>query len=286
MRWLVTGAHGLIGRHLCARLGGEVTGIGHRELPLSDTKGLRRLVARVRPQCIVHLAGALHGASEAELVATNVVGTLSLMQAAAGSGARVVVASSGAVYGAPTALPIRESHACNPVDLYGVTKLAAEHLARIEAARGGLGLVVARIFNVVGPGQGEDHVCGRLAAQLARGPRVIEVGTLDATRDFIDVRDVASALVVLGERGRGTYNVGSGRETPVGEVLAELVRISGVSVDVRTRHDTPRGVGRHVADVSRLSELGFVPAFPLSRSLRDLYADCRQRIRPRFRTPG
>src|SRR5206468_2772778 len=91
MRALVTGARGFIGRHLCARLDGEVIGVGRREAPLADTAGLRRLIAEARPDCIFHLAAALHTAPPAELIATNIEGTLSLLRAAAGSGARVVL---------------------------------------------------------------------------------------------------------------------------------------------------------------------------------------------------
>jgi UDP-glucose 4-epimerase len=316
---LITGAQGLIGRYLTARIldlepDGEVVGIGrssridasfthaisgrdgpepapvpeellanlgeryrYQRLSLLDTPRLRELVRALRPDFIFHLASALHTAPVRELVETNIEGTASLMDAvdaASGSEAVVILGSSGSVYGEPPVVPVRESAPCNPANMYGVTKLAAEHIVRIGAARNGRAFVTARIFNVVGPGQTESHVCARLAAQLAARPRALETGALHASRDFIDVRDVAAGLLLLARRGgRGeTYNLGSGRETPVHLVLSELLRISGSEVEIVRRDERPAGVRRHCADVSRLQALGFVPAYSLGESLRDLFA--------------
>ena len=99
------------------------------------------------------------------------------------------------------------------------------------------------------------------------------MGALDTTRDFIDVRDVAAALLFVAHRGDhgGTYNIASGRETPIHFILSELIRISGSTLAIKMRNDLPRGVRRHVADVSRLQRLGFIPAWSLGESLRDLF---------------
>jgi nucleoside-diphosphate-sugar epimerase len=314
-RYLITGAQGLLGRYLTARIlenerDAEIAGVGrsaavdgffthaiegrraplppkllatfdrryqYRQLSLSDSSGLRELVRELRPHCVFHLASALHTAPERDLVATNIDGTASLMGALEGSNALVIVGSSGSVYGEPASVPIAESAPCSPIDVYGATKLAAEHIARIEAAQKGFSWIAARIFNVVGPGQSEAHVCGRLASQLAAaaGARrpALEVGALDTTRDFIDVRDVAAALLLVAHRGDhgGTYNVASGRETPIHFILSELIHISGLTLAIKMRNDLPRGVRRHVADVSLLQRLGFIPAWTLSESLRDLF---------------
>ena len=323
-RYLITGAQGLVGRYLTARIldtepESEVLGIGrsgsvdgffthaistrggqeraplpaellasisarhrYRSVSLLDTPGLCDLLREFRPHCVFHLASALHTASQRDLLQTNVEGTASLMNAVAdapGLDALVILGSSGSVYGEPESLPIRESDACNPADMYGLTKLAAEHVVRIHAERGGLPFVTARIFNVVGPGQSESHVCARLAAQLASVPAsrhsALEVGALDTTRDFIDVRDVAAALLLLAQRGDGgnVYNLASGRETPIHAILSELLRISGLNgqVEVVRRNDRTAGVRRHVADVSRLQGLGFAPAYSIGESLCDLF---------------
>lgn len=309
-RFLVTGSQGLIGRHLTARIlrdGGEVLGIGrspelpgsfthritigddarrapfaedlgdhyrYRQIPLVDGNALRQAIESYRPDCVVHLASALHTAAERELFDTNVQGTSVLVDAlAALPGARLILGSSGSVYGEPAELPIRESLPCNPADLYGVSKLAAEHVARVKAARSGLALVVARIFNVVGPGQKEDHVCGRFAAQIAAGADVVDTGPLKTTRDFIDVRDVGAALLLLARQGApgATYNVASGREVSIREVVTTLLTVAGSSARVVPRPGVAAGVARHVADIARLRELGFATAFSLRQSLADLH---------------
>jgi len=323
-RYLITGAQGLVGRYLTARIldtepESEVLGIGrsgrvdgffthtistrdgrgraplpaellasisarhrYRSISLLDTPALCDLLRELRPHCIFHLASALHTASERDLLQTNVEGTASLMNAVAdtpGFDALVILGSSGSVYGEPESLPIRESDACNPADMYGLTKLAAEHVVRIHAARRGFSFVTARIFNVVGPGQSESHVCARLAAQLASVPAsgraALEVGAIDTTRDFIDVRDVAAALLLLAQRGErgGAYNLASGRETPIHAILSELLRMSGLNgrVEIGRRKDRPAGVPRHVGDVSRLQRLGFAPAYFIGESLGDLF---------------
>lgn len=319
-RYLITGAQGLVGRYLTARIldvekDAEVVGIGrskeidgfthafstrggergaplpahlraslderHRYLRLSllETARLQELIRELRPHCIFHLASALHTAPERDLVETNIEGTASLMNAVAGaqgSEALVILGSSGSVYGDPLSLPIRESDPCSPADFYGVTKLTAEHVTRIKAARGGFAFIAARIFNVVGPGQNESHVCGRFAAQLASASSrhlVLEAGALETTRDFIDVRDVAAALMLIAHRGErgGAYNLASGCETPIQQILSELIRVSGLNVEIAQRKDLPAGVRRHFADVSRLQQLGFVPRYPIRESLHDLF---------------
>jgi GDP-4-dehydro-6-deoxy-D-mannose reductase len=162
-------------------------------------------------------------------------------------------------------------------------------VTRVKAAQLGIPFVAARIFNVVGPGQSEGHVCGRFAALVAgsvRGAR-LEVGPLEPTRDFVDVRDVASALLLLSQKGtRGaTYNVGSGRETPIQAVLAALLRSSGLEGRVQIVQQPARaaGVRRHFADVSKLAALGFQPRYALTDSLDAIltyYDELRRRPSP------
>jgi nucleoside-diphosphate-sugar epimerase len=298
-RHLITGAQGLIGRHLAAQIlaadpAALVLGIGrsrrsdrsfmldagrHRyeSVALGDTDALRRCVAEFRPDRVFHLASALHSAPRRELEATNVDGTASLVRALEGTGARLVLASSASVYGQPQRLPIDETHPCEPVNDYGSTKLAAEQLA----LRHGGDVVIARIFNVVGPGQNEDHVCGRLAAQLARSgagkPAALAVGPLGPTRDFIDVRDAAAALRLAADRAApaAAINVASGVEISIRDLLSMLVRVANVEVEVVERGEVAPGVARCIADVTRLRQLGFAPRYLLEQSLRDLLESYR-----------
>jgi GDP-4-dehydro-6-deoxy-D-mannose reductase len=136
----------------------------------------------------------------------------------------------------------------------------------------------ARIFNVVGPGQDERHLCGWLARQMVAislgGESGLVVGPLDTTRDFIDVRDLAVALRAIALKGMPgwTYNVASGVETPTRQVFSELLALAGLPSDtpVISRAARPVDCLRSFADVRRLHALGYEPSFDLHRSLSDV----------------
>ena len=247
-----------------------------------DRARIKSLLSELRPDVIVHLASGLRGDARVMLFETNVEGTARLLEAA---GAvqdyqpLVLLGSSGGVYGDVPAdrLPLEESMACDPVDEYSVSKLAAEQVARLLARRFGLRLRIARIFNVIGPGQDERHAAGRIAAELKRvqtgRQEYLSIGSLTPTRDFIDVRDAASALCRLAVPNMpdGVYNVGSGAETSVHELLAAFIRESGL--DVAIRHSEPRkfDIPRHFADIGRLRKFGYRSRFSLIQSVESVW---------------
>ena len=251
---------------------------------LLDRVELSAIVADASPRFIVHLASGLRDDPTDYLFKTNVLGTENLYHAVAESGVAppsVVVASSGSIYGivADEHLPITEDQIPAPFDMYSISKCAQESVARMLGRRFGIPTVIARIFAIVGPGQEERHICGRIASQVAgieagAQPPEVAVGPLTATRDFIDVRDVAEALVQLAVRGGDgtTYNVGSGHETPVQHVYDELVRQARTARPPRMRQGSARTIDmpRNFAAVSRLAELGVEPRFSLRQSLADL----------------
>ena len=256
------------------QLEGALRGYRYHALDLRHLDGLVALLRAERPSAVVHLGSALRDEPFERLFPINVGGTIALLRAIAQSGVaveRFVLASSGSVYGAPVTLPLRETQLPAPADLYAVSKLAAEN---------GIPLVIARIFNVVGPGLDERHACARFASQLAalacrRSNGPVLVGDLTPERDFIDVRDVARALLLLTERGvPGTaYNVASGRATRMQTVFDELASFARLQA-IPTLKGYVRAVdpSRIVADISRLRQLGYEPRYTLSRSLADLYA--------------
>ena len=211
---------------------------GYRSVDICDGSSLLLVIREFQPTAIVHLAGALRDDPVDRLIHHNVEGVVRLIEAAADAPvkpARIVFGSSGSVYGATESVPILEDAPCIPLDPYAATKRAGEEMARVMGMRRGVPILIARIFNPMGPGQDERHLCGALCSQLAAirvglVPPVLEVGTVDTTRDFVDVSDVASALAILvrrGEPGR-IYNVASGRETAVETILNAAVQLSGL----------------------------------------------------------
>ncbi len=252
----------------------------YRAVHLQDREGLEEVLRRHAPAIVVHLAGALRDEPADHLFRSNVIGTENLLEAIAGivPAARVVLGSSGIIGAIAPGLnlPLADDAVGAPIDLYTVSKTATEQVARITAARRGLHLAIARIFNVVGPGQDERHVCGWLgyqcAARAAGGTRPLRIGPRHTTRDFVDVRDVARALWLIAENGvAGTrYNVGSGRETSIDEIFEYMTRSLPKPLVLDELPPRPGDVERHVADISRIAALGYRPAWELERSLDEI----------------
>jgi len=250
----------------------------YETLDLLNGPALTAALARLRPTHIIHLAGALYGSPMPELTRGNIDAIDSLYQAIVGANVpapRVVIGGTCGVYGVPETLPIAESARPTPTNAYGVSKLAAEHLARVAGDQHDIPTVTARIFNPIGPGQDERHLSSSLAAQIATiaaggGKPELRVGDLSSTRDFIDVRDVASALCRLALRpdAEGIYNVGSGVETRCARLLDELLDLAGLpELPIRRRPGRPGDIPRHVADIGRLQALGFECAFTVRDAL-------------------
>lgn len=244
---------------------------------------IRGTLSEFRPNVVVHLASSLRGGTLAEYIQTILGGTAALVEAIAESGLRIaklVIGSTGGVYGAPADqdLPLKETSSCMPVDLYGVSKLAAEHASRILSKTHNIPIVWARIFNLVGAGQQEIHICGRLASQIAAiisgtSPPVIRVGSLASTRDFIDVRDAAAGLELLARKGGSgeTYNLGSGQETSIAAVLQALLALAGLSqIQIERVEEQRPEVPRHFAAIGKLRSLGFEPRYNFSQSASSL----------------
>jgi GDP-4-dehydro-6-deoxy-D-mannose reductase len=303
--WLVTGGSGFLGRHLVSCLEGrapagvEVVTTARRApaqpstvrfvpADLHDPESVSRLARDLEPEVVFHAAGKTPPAAPDKFYRGNTLATVHLLDAlrALRRPSRVLLAGSAAELGpvGPNDLPVRESHPCRPTDSYGLSKWLAT--AAGLAARAPLEVVVARVFNPVGPGLPASQALGRFAALLAAhegpGPLVLTVGDLDARRDFVDVRDVAEALTTLALRGRAglVYHVGTGRSVRVGDGLAALVEMS--RRDVRIRVDPAladaRGPSDSRAAVERIAEhTGWRPQVSWEQSLSDLWVDALRR---------
>ena len=264
---------------------------------LLDRVALAQSIRDFRPQRVLHLATGLWGDAPEKLFRCNVEGTVNLVQAIGESGVavdRVVLGSTGGVYGLPRSLPISETATPAPEHMYSVSKLAAEMAARVAAREGEIPIVTARIFNIVGPGQDERHVCGRWLSNLSAmalqqqattaSKMEMQVGTLTTSRDMIDVRDVARAIILLSKRGVAgeAYNVGSGNETVMQDILRECLEIANLSDEVAVTIMANRKVDlpRHFADIEKLSALDWQPQFSLSQSLLDLFRYYNERVAP------
>jgi GDP-4-dehydro-6-deoxy-D-mannose reductase len=277
-RVLVTGPDGFVGRHLRTELGEAFVPF---EGDVLDSASLAHAARETQPTAVVHLA-ALSSVGESwggvtEVWRTNVLGTVNVVEAvrAEAPGARVLLVSSGDVYGRASRIPTPEDEPVAPVSPYGASKAAAELVCR-QAPE--LDVVVARAFPHIGPGQDERFAVGSWAAQLTRlraeGGGVLRVGDLEVERDLTDVRDVCRAYRLLLDPSlqAGVYNVASGRGTRLERVVEVLVGLAGAAVTVERDPERlrPAETPVLVGDASKLrAATGWEPQIPLERSLAD-----------------
>jgi GDP-4-dehydro-6-deoxy-D-mannose reductase len=294
-RALVTGASGFLGQHVLAELaarGIETWSLGRRcpvtvgperHIVLASVLDVRTLsdsLRRVAPSIVLHLAGTAT-APLAEMYEANTIFAANLLSAAASipTPPRVFLAGTAAEYGPVSEidLPVTEQTPAAPRDAYGISKLAQTYHG-LSAAERGLGVVVGRIFNAVGPGMPEHLALGSFAAQIHRlGPAggVLETGDLDVERDFVEVSDVAALAVDLAMRTdvTGIVHLSSGVPTSLRQLVEGLLRYAGKPVELR-RVAGRRGitsVRRHYGLPVRLGELGLrVPTFDADRAAASL----------------
>lgn len=298
-RILVIGAAGFVGRHLVQALEAEhgaaaVVGAGrdHPDTPIDilDGEALRRLIAEVCPSHVVNLAGI--AAPEAAARDETAAWALHL-HAATGLGrailelqpqAQLLHVGSGLAYGrtARHGRPVSETEALEPMDAYGVSKSAGD-LAIGALASTGLRAVRLRPFNHTGPGQSENFAVPAFAKQIARieaGQQhaIIDVGNLESSRDFLDVRDVAAAYAATIRHGDAltpgiVLNVASGHPIAMRDILNRLLAMSMVVVEVRPdpARQRPSDLRTIAGDASALRlATGWVPSFKLDDTLRDV----------------
>jgi GDP-4-dehydro-6-deoxy-D-mannose reductase len=313
---LVTGAAGFAGSHLVELLSGEGYAVwalhrpGGRPIPslrignrqavtwravdLLDRAGLAAAVRETRPSVIYHCGGAAHvGESWRRVTATleaNIIGTHNLLEAvrAVDPAIPIVIPGSATVY-RPADRPLDEDDPVGPSNPYAISKLAQEMLGVGATADEGMRVLLPRAFNHIGPRQDESYVASALARQIARieagqeRPSVA-VGNLDARRDITDVRDTVRAYTALAQHGSPgrIYNVCRGEAYAVREILDALIDQARVPVTVtvdqnRLRpNDTPLIVG----NPARIqADTGWKPAIPFGRTIADLLAYWRERVR-------
>lgn len=283
MHFLITGGAGFIGAHLANRLASQ----GHHvrvvdDLSSGDRNHLSQQVHFHRGDinnipfmwsmlqdidCVYHLAARVSVAQSMlyprDYNDANVGGTVSVMEAMRDAGVRrVVLASSGAIYGDLPRQPVSEDMIPDPDSPYAVSKWAAEQYVHTIGHLWGIETVALRIFNAYGPRQSlplsHAPVVPRFLRQAISGGSIVLFGEGSQTRDFIYVADVVSALVAAAEAtnvDRQVINIGSGQETSISR-LADLVEeVTGHKTNRVHNASKPGGVHRLVADISRARQL-------------------------------
>lgn len=286
---LITGADGFTGRHLRQHLqnaGWRVAGLVLNAVDADDFSAdlrnraqLQAVLEAVQPDAIIHLAAITfvpHG-DALEIYQTNLFGTENLLEAVLAAGLqphKVLLASSANVYGNPALEVLDETLCPAPVNHYAMSKLAMEHLARTYLDR--LPIVLTRPFNYTGPGQAEQFLIPKIVAHYLRRAPVIELGNLEVTRDFSDVRRVVEAYrrlletPVVGE----TFNICSGVGVALQDIISTMNHIAGYSIEVHVNPAFVRDneVRRLIGNPDKLHRvIGALPEYPLAAILHSLY---------------
>jgi UDP-glucose 4-epimerase len=294
MRALVTGGAGFIGSNLVDALldrGDEVTvidnlasgkrenlrgalarGAGFDEADIRDAERMRSLLASARPDIVFHLAAQIDVRKSIEDPAwdagVNVVGTINVLEAAHRAGVKRVVNTStgGAIYGDADVMPTPESAPARPMAAYGQSKFCAETYCGWYERLYGLSSVILRYGNVYGPRQdphGEAGVVAIFCGKLLAGERPVIFGDGRQTRDYVYVGDVVAANLAAAAHpeAHGAYNIGTGTESSVVEVLGALRQAAGLGEGELEPEYAPARTGelqRSSLDVTRArAELGF-----------------------------
>ncbi|MFD9949637.1 NAD-dependent epimerase/dehydratase family protein [Nonomuraea sp. NPDC059023] len=281
------GAAGFIGRHVRAALGERnVVAVprGRIDLAASGHAELTGLMYEIAPDVVINCAGATGGDS-ATLAKDNVVAVARLLAALAVAAprAKYVQVGSAAEYGrVPMGPPISEDDACDPLGAYGLAKLAGTELVRAAAADG-LDASVLRVFNVIGPGAPPGSLPTKLALALRDGGDLV-VGGQDVYRDFVDVRDVAEAVAMAAGAGGPlppVLNIGSGRATPVHDLVSTLVEVARPGARVLPGGQGSPAIPWQCADITRAADsLGWRPRTTLRDSLQTLWSALNAPARP------
>ena len=291
-RVLLSGAGGFFAGHFAQFLrarGVEVELIGRAARPGVDfttPEAWMGELERSRPDAVLHLAGCMSGADIAGFYRVNVGFASALFEAARrgkypAENPILVMSSAAEVGNAPEGdRPIPESAPSRPLGHYGVSKAAQTELALLESRS--RAVVIARAFNLVGPGMPVSLSLGHFAASIAAvarqgGKGTIRVGNLSAVRDFIDARDAVrlcwALLSDVRARGRVT-NVASGAGVRIDDALKTLIDVSGCEVEVELdpARMKPADVPFSIGSTERLTELiGPLELIPLRDSLKSAY---------------
>jgi UDP-glucose 4-epimerase len=307
MECLVTGGAGFIGSHLVDRLlelGYNVTVLDDfstgsednlRQAKSKGTNGQlqiirgslldQRLLANAvsEKDVIFHLAAQINPRYSTENplfdANVNVKGSITLYeQAVRAKVSKIIYASSGgALYGDPASLPAPEDTPKKPLSPYGISKLAAEHYLLFYGDNYDLTAISLRYANVYGPRQdpkGEAGVISIFMDALSQGKPLPIFGSGKDTRDYVFIADVVAAnLAALDYDANGAFNIGTGRETSVLELVAMIAEITGQEPEKQFLPPRPGEVHRITLDCSLVNRLlGWQPTITLREGMKQVWA--------------
>ena len=296
MNILVTGGAGFIGSNIADAL----LDLGHKvfvvdslstgkkeninpnavfyEVDITHKKILESVFKETHPEIVFHVAAQIDVRKSVENpqfdAEVNIIGSLNVFELSVKYGVKRIVFSStgGALYGEPKLLPAKEDSPIESLSSYGVSKFASEQYLNYFNRLYGLEKVILRYGNVYGPRQdplGEAGVIAIFTGRILNGKPPVIYGDGNQTRDYIFVEDVVKANILAMEGKEGIYNVGTGIETSVNDLVKMFSKV--LNKHIEPIYGPPRKgeVQRISLDISKArEELGFIPEFSLENGIR------------------
>ena len=286
---LVTGIDGFTGKYVAEELisrGYEVVGLvyanpieGQVACDLTDKMAVKKCIELVKPDGIIHLAALSFVGHEDQkaFYDVNVFGALNILEAISELGldiSKIILASSANTYGNPDVAKISENQEPAPVNHYAMSKLAMEHMAKLWFVK--LPIIVTRPFNYTGVGQAENFLIPKIVSHFRDNKKQIELGNIDVSRDFSDVRDIAKSYVDLLESDvcSEAFNLCSGNVHSLSSIITKMEKIAGYSIDVKVNPDFVRENEIKVlgGDNSKLFNMtGSKPTLSIDQTLFDMF---------------
>ncbi len=296
----ITGVTGFTGKHLVDYLNQlpdrpRIVGQGRSEngpegldayyaVDLTQNNAVYQLVQDEPPDFVIHLAAVTSPMSDADKWHVNVAACVNLIRGLAGSGKkgiRFLNVGSAAEYLSKADGYLSETDPVGGESVYGRSKWAQSRLALDLGEQYGIDVVIARTFNLIGPGLPDKWVAGSLCKQFAQsGAEVIKVGNTKSERDFLDIRDAVAAYWILATHGVAgqSYNVCTGQPTKI-EKLIDLFSAYSENrhtVEIDKSRFQRVDLDRVYGDNSKiLSATTWKPAISLEQSLQDMFVEAQ-----------
>lgn len=308
---LITGAGGFAGKYLCRYLRTlsdelNIAGIDLCDNKagiydsfyidnLQDTGQVKNIIEEVKPRYVIHLAGTFGTGDAQQIFKVNVLSMMSLLDAIKEHvpDAIFIAAGSAAEYGSidQKNLPVTEENPCNPVTPYGLSKYLATTISQYYCRVHYLCTMIVRPFQLIGKGVTDRLAPGAFAKRLLEakqaGTSEIQVGNLESSRDFLDVRDAVRAIWMLCENPKPgeIFNLCGGKPVKMSELLNMM--ISAAQMDIRWVTD--QSLMRGEADVSIVygsmnkifSHCGWQPEVPLAQTIKDMFVETPEQAKAR-----
>lgn len=253
------------------------------QIDITNFKQVNSCIKRIQPDYIINLAGINYSNDPLMFYTINVFPVINIINSINVNhlyNATLLLISSSAIYGDTGNRPISENSYLKPLNVYGLSKLAMEQLIPILNENNKCKIVIARTFNLIGPGLHRNFSVSSFISQLIKIKNsnkklgCLKTGNLKPHRDFIDVRDTVKAywtILTKGEPGE-IYNIGSGKSVEMKKILDIIIEQMNVKVKIETEDKLVRtnDIMYSQADITKIKNLGWKPEIDLNTSISDM----------------